>query len=475
MGWIIRFIEKSRKRTVSNEPSLTVEENLKAENALWGLVQRESFLNYKDLRGLVVVRGETDLLHVKTKIVDRQDDVLYRYPLLLPAKHHLVNCLIWETHVENCHTGGLTLVAILREKYWILSSRRAVRRVVAQCGRCRRYAAKAASAPPIALPLDRVRDSAVFEVTGVDLCGPLYLRSGSKVWIALFTCAVYRAVHLELVSALSTETFLQALRRFIARRGRPRTIYSDNGTNFVGAGNLFQQVDWGAIASATRGCIQPITWKFNPPTAAWWGGWWERLIRSLKDLLLRCLGKASLKYEELATLLCDAEWVMNERPLTYSSETGDLVPLTPAMFLRDLPAVGVPDLDQVDTNSLQLRVRHCQKLRDELRRRFRLEYLGQLVQMAKLQPYRSLAVGDIVLVHQNTKRLLWPVAKVLETFPGRDGHIRVAKVKTKDGVLTRPVQKLYPLELQDKRDTCPSDSQRSNFGRRLIQPERFQP
>ena len=90
------------------------------------------------------------------------------------------------------------------------------------------------------LPINRVRDARIFEVVGVDFAGPLFLRRGGKSWVCIFTCAVYRAVHPELASSLSTEEFLQCLRRFIARRGRPYTICSDNGTNFAGASNAFE-------------------------------------------------------------------------------------------------------------------------------------------------------------------------------------------------------------------------------------------
>ncbi|GFY59391.1 integrase catalytic domain-containing protein [Trichonephila inaurata madagascariensis] len=97
---------------------------------------------------------------------------------------------------------------------------------------------------PVSLPSDRVNDAVVFEVVGVDLAGPLYLKGGHKSWIVLFTCATYRAIHLELTSSLTSEAFLLSLRRFIARRGRPRVIYSDNGTNFSEAQGELGGIDW---------------------------------------------------------------------------------------------------------------------------------------------------------------------------------------------------------------------------------------
>ncbi|GFX27146.1 putative RNA-directed DNA polymerase from transposon X-element [Trichonephila clavipes] len=177
----------------------------------------------------------------------------------------------------------------------------------------------------------------------IDLAGPLFLKNGEKVWVVLYTCAVYRAVHLELVIALSTNNFLLSLRRFIARRGRPSVVYTNNGTNFRGAVREFKNLDWIKIERETE--IQRIKWKFNPPTAAWW----ERLIRVLKDLLKRTLGNAVVTYEELLTVLCDCESIVNSRPLTYVFEdSDDLIPLTPAMFMMSNASLDVTDLDLSD-------------------------------------------------------------------------------------------------------------------------------
>ncbi|XP_015120372.1 uncharacterized protein LOC107043390 [Diachasma alloeum] len=315
--------------------------------------------------------------------------------------------------------------------------------VISRC-----FTAKRFESNPIPLPENRVRDAAAFEVTGVDLAGPLFLTEGEKSWVVLFTCAVYRAIHLELVKSLSTDAFLKALRRFIARRGRPLTIYCDNGTNFVGACNALRDLDWDKVVE--QGVLSRIEWMFSPPLAAWWGGWWERLVRIVKELLRRTLGKACLSYEELSTTLCDCEAVINARPLTYLAEdTQQLVPLSPDVFLRDLRECGVPDLDRVDSTSLNKRLKYRQRLRRELRQSFRTKYLGQLTRVRGPKASSlSVAEGDLVFVgNDNKKRLTWPLGRVDQLFPGKDGEIRVVKVKTGDGCLIRPIQRLYPLEM----------------------------
>lgn len=169
----------------------------------------------------------------------------------------------------------------------------------------------------------------------------------------------------------------------------------------------------------------------------------------LKVILKKALGKARLDFEELATLLCDCEMLMNARPLTYISEDpNDLEPLTPAMFLRDLPETCMPELDMVEADSLEARLRQRQKARKALKARFRNEYLGQLVQKPTKGEARQLIVGDVVIIGKDgTRRQDWPLARVEELIPGRDGHARVARLRTAAGqAVTRPLQRIYLLE-----------------------------
>ncbi|GIY14937.1 reverse transcriptase [Caerostris darwini] len=232
--WMMRFVNKLRKKPSYGTKTLIVEEKAKAEIILWSIEQKKHFYEKENsVHGLQVVRGDDDVLRVKTRIIERDYDLSFLYPILLPSKHYLTECLIREYHLK--------------------------------------FTAKALTTPPIQLPLVRVRESAIFEITGIDLCGPLLLKPRGKAWIVLFTCAVYRAVHLEPLTSLSTESFMQALRRFIARRGRPSTVYTDNATNFRGTDNALKKIDWQKISE--NECY-PIKWKFNPPTAAWWGGGW---------------------------------------------------------------------------------------------------------------------------------------------------------------------------------------------------------
>ena len=259
---------------------------------------------------------------------------------------------------------------------------------------------------------------------------------------------------------MSTECFLQAMRRFIARRGRISVCYSDNGSNFVGSRNLLKGIDWDKVRQDSN--CSKIIWKLIPPSAPWWGGWWERIIRILKDLLRKILGKASVNFEELSTIMCDCESFINSRPLTYMSDSNeDLIPLTPMHFLNDIKCSEVPDIDYLNAISFSKRTRYTHKLREELKLRFKSEYLSNLVSYRQLNKghRRELQVGEIVLIgSDNLKRLLWPLGKILEFCPGKDGAHRVALLKTAKGKYTRPVQRLYPLEVFSTSDEAESIS-----------------
>ncbi|GFY76172.1 integrase catalytic domain-containing protein [Trichonephila inaurata madagascariensis] len=208
--------------------------------------------------------------------------------------------------------------SLIRERFWIIRARKTSKSILNRCVICVRFKEKSLSSGPSSLPPDRVTDCVTFEVVGIDLAGLLFLKTGEKVWIILFTCVVYRALHFELVNALSSDAFLLALRRFIARRGRPRLIYCDNGTNFQGAFYDLAKLDRHKISRETP--TQKIVWKCIPPPTAWWGGWWERLVRIIKELLRRSLGKSILSYEALSTVICECEFLIISRPLTYVSE-----------------------------------------------------------------------------------------------------------------------------------------------------------
>jgi len=194
------------------------------------------------------------------------------------------------------------------------------------CVKCKRYDSRACSQPAAPLPGLRVKIAPPFTVTGLDYAGPLFCIDlpSKKLYILLFTCAVVRAVHLELTDSLSLSDCMLAIRRFAARRGLPSVFYSDNAKTFVSAARQLQQ-EYGPLSPQ---------WKFIVPCSPWRGGWWERLIRSVKSALRKTIGVKCLSKIELETTIQEIEACVNSRPLTYVGDEPYVSnPLTSSQFL----------------------------------------------------------------------------------------------------------------------------------------------
>ncbi|UYV63942.1 hypothetical protein LAZ67_2006089 [Cordylochernes scorpioides] len=459
-----------------------------AEKVLTRSTQRDS-LGKGQISHLKTKVQSDGLMYIATKLLYDQSPEEFRKPVLLPCDHPITEQLIKETHSNNCHAGVHFLLSKLREKFWILKARKTIKRVVRGCIICRRHAEKANTIPCAPLPKDRLFMGRPFEVTGVDLMGPLYLKIGQKIWITLFTCAVYRAVHLELVEGLDATNFIMALERFIHRRGRPVKIYSDNGTNFKRTNRLFTDLNWDKIARYS--CDKQIRWIFIPPSAPWWGGWWERLVRLVKDLLRRTLGTKRVNYVQLETLICHVEAIINTRPLTYISETeDDLIPITPQMFIQNNFG-SFDESHELSPDNTRQHFRKLQQIKKELKERFHKEYLAMLVQKGNETEGRRFLPGEVVLIgRDDQKRIFWPLGRILELYPGKDGRERVARVRTATGEFVRPLKRLFSLELDSdisrevrlpktegiKAQEIPTDGEQSIFtrsGREVKKPTRL--
>lgn len=425
LAWVQRFKNNclARKKKVLRQYGyVTMKEVHNAEITMVRLIQQQVFPENSDfIEGLRVSKDpNTQLYYVKTKIMNRQDTGQFKKPLLLQNAHPVVDKIIVEEHKQHGHAGNQFIMAKLRERFWIIKTRKAVERIRKKCVTCKRFGGAAATVPITPLPENQVKNAKVFEVSGIDLAGPLFLKDNSKVWVVIFTCAIYRGVPIESVESINTEQFILALSRFIYKCGRISVIYSDNGTNFVKTATLFGKLDWKKIQESTN--MHRIQWIFIPPASPWWGGFWERLIRTLKEYLRKLMGQNKLNQVQLDTSLAFVESLMNSRPLTYVSEDpDDLVPLTPAAFMRDIEKTEFPELVVLKDHHFRQKYKELITLKEELRQRFRSEYLGQLVQRTKPINNVNFEIGDLVFVVDNQKkRLKWNLAKIVELFPGKD-------------------------------------------------------
>ncbi|UYV77734.1 hypothetical protein LAZ67_15002083 [Cordylochernes scorpioides] len=246
-----------------------------------------------------------------------------KHPIILPHNHFVTELIVQQFHVEHLHSGlQLTLCAI-RQKYWIPSGRILVKRLINRCMTCFKTKRQVSKQIMGDLPIHRIIPSSPFSKTGIDFAGPFITKPNVirtkvtlKSYIALFICFSTKAIHLEIVSDLSTLAFLAAFRRFISRRGKPSDIFTDNATNFKGAKNILNNIHQLVKDSSIQSYVanEHITWHFIPPSAPNFGGIWEAGIKSLKYHLLRCLKSAVLNFEELNTLTSQIEACLNSRP-----------------------------------------------------------------------------------------------------------------------------------------------------------------
>ena len=331
---------------------------------------------------------------------------------------------------------------------------------------CKRRTTKTATQIMAPLPSGRLKLPSPlrsFVHTALDFAGPFLTIRGrgrcrEKRYLCLFTCMTTRAVHLEMAYGLDTDSFLQAFFRFVNRRGWPEQLTSDNGRNFVGANRELQELitnlDQHKIIKST--VSHSLKWNFNPPAAPHFGGVFEIMIKAAKRAVTAILGNAEVGDEELMSAFIGAEALLNSRPLTYqSANPHDITPLTPSHFLHGELGRRAAPVPVDEIHHPRQRWRRVQELIRHFWRRWMQEWLPGLGSRKKwCSPKREFHVGDVVLVvSSDTARGSWPLGRIVSVHPGRDGHVRVVKVRIGETVFTRPINSLCPLEFSDDRNS----------------------
>ena len=384
-----------------------------------------------------------------------------KHPFLLPKNSHFVNVVVRNIHIKNYHAGPKALLAFVRQNFWIVGCRDILRKTVRTCISCIRYRPKLLQQVMGCLPAERITPARPFERCGVDFCGPIFTylkirgKQPYKCYIAIFICFVTKAVHIEAVSDLSSDAFIAALKRLIGRRGLPSTIYCDNATNFIGANAQLLDLkkmftDEFFKNSIHNFCSENfINFNFIPPRAPHFGGIWEAAVKSAKGHLYRTLASAKMTYEELSTTLVEIEAIMNSRPITcQSSDPNDLEALTPGHFLIGCPLNSLPEpnIDCHDISNLQ-RWKRIVAAKQQFWKRWSTDYLNELIQKSRWSdPKPNIEINTLVLIHEdNTPPMKWVLGRIIKVYPGKDGRVRVADVKTNKGLFRRPVHKLAIL------------------------------
>lgn len=408
------------------------------------------------LASLSVHIGEDGLLRLRGRISAAPGiEEETANPALLDGQHKYTKMYIQHVHEKMHHSGVELTVNELRQRFWITRIRPTVKNALRSCPTCMLRRAKPPNPSTGNLPAARLSHHVrPFSFTGLDYFGPLEVTVGrhrEKRWVALFTCLTIRAIHLEVVTSLSADSAIAALRRFIARRGQPTELWSDNATCFKAAKQELKEEEETFQGALREECgARRITWRFIPPASPFMGGAWERLVRSVKEALRVTLREKHPSDETLHTLLVEIENIVNSRPLTHVSVAPeDPEALTPNHILlgpnNHVPAPG--NFTEEDQSARHL-WRRAQRLADDFWRRWVKEYLPSLQHRREPRATgTSPSVGDMVVIcDPNMPRNVWPRGRITRLYPGEDGEVRVVDVTTTNGhVLRRPCRRIVVL------------------------------
>jgi len=386
------------------------------------------------LISLNVYLDDNEILRCKgrTEHLNSHGDVI-----VLPHNHRITFLILRWFHERLHHQMHETVINRIRGQFYIHRLRVLYRTVRMSCQICKNNSAAPQIPQMAALPAARLAAfERPFTYTGIDYFGPLFVSLGrrrEKRWGVLFTCLTVRAIHIEIAHSLDASSCVMAIRSFISRRGSPREIYSDNGTNFKAASKIL--------------CDQ-IKWKFNPPNSPHMGGAWERLIRSVKNVLYSLCPTMQFNDESLKCALNEVEFTINARPLTFVSvDSADDEAITPNHLL-----VGSSDGFKPICNEktdLRLRWHQTQKFADQFWRRWLKEYVPIISRRSKwFNKCAPIKIGDIVvIVDPDLPRNNWPKGIVVDAMKAKDGQVRSVTVKTQTSLLQRPVAKVAVLDV----------------------------
>ncbi|XP_039295368.1 uncharacterized protein LOC120353913 [Nilaparvata lugens] len=365
-----------------------------------------------------------NLLRVGGRLREADIPFDYKHQILLPAKHRFTRALIVSFHRRLQHAGVQVTMASIRQRFWIPSTRRIIKSVLKGCKMCFRCSTFRSEQIMGHLPAVRVQPDFPFYNCGVDYAGPLSIRLGgsksrnfSKAYLALFICMVTRAVHVEVVSELSTKAFIAALIRFSARRGIPFAIHSDNATTFVGAHNELNELHAFLSDSAIQSEIHNfaavfnIGWHFIPPRAPHFGGLWE------------------------------------------NADPQDLAYLSPGHFLVGRPLTALPFHTPTTTHiDHRSRWRQLALITQELWDCWSAEFLVTLQRKSKWSSEsENLQIGAVVILKDTgTSPSVWKLARITAVHPGKDNKVRVVTVRTASGTFKRAISSIAPLPLDEE-------------------------
>ncbi|XP_033646408.1 uncharacterized protein LOC117305638 [Asterias rubens] len=458
-AYVFRFISHLKSKQRDHDGSLTVEELTSAENhwlveaqkSLHGRLEKGEFKSLSPFvkDGMTYVGGRG---HLGKLSYDRQ------HPVLLPRSHHISYLITKNVH-ERGHYGVATTATKVRSKYWVTGGTSLAKSVKFRCVMCRVFERKTEIQYMANLPIERMAPfTPPFYYTSCDYFGPFGVKVGrnkaTKHYGVIFTCLNTRAVHLEVAVDCSTMEFLQVLRRFLAVRGHPKLIQSDNGTQFVGAERQLREMvnGWNVTKLKDFCAERQICWKFTTPLAPHQNGCAEALVKSCKRALKKAIGEQRLTPFELQTCLQEVANLVNERPIgRHPTDPDDGSYICPNDILLGRASNRVPQGPFRTSRNPRERVEFVQQIVTSFWKTWIRDVHPALVTRKKWCVHRrNVCVDDVVILAEpNLIRGKWNIGRVTEVYPGEDGHVRNVKVTTAHGDYRRPITKIaviYPVE-----------------------------
>lgn len=489
-AYVLRFIHNCKKRRKKDRIFCRTPTPLEMRKATmyWAKCAQEEFFS-KEMKGITgpekKIPSNSKLLELNPRLEDGvllvggridQADLPHerRHPIIVPPDSRLCWLILHQAHQATLHGAAQVMIRYIRNEYWIPKLRFEARTFVGRCKRCFRMMKKTAEQLMGDLPLDRLREARPFLKTGVDFAGPYGIKSrasypntrsaaggrvDAKGYVAVFVCLVTRAVHLELVTSMTSEAFIVAFRRFTARRGFCAELYSDNGTTFVGANTEMKKAieTWEESNTLDFMASRGTQWHFITPAAPFKGGIWEAAVKSMKHHLRRVMGLQKFSYEPFHTLLVEIEAVLNSRPIcAESDDPNDARALTPATFWNQGPLI-MPLPEQMrEPPKDRLRLwQNIQFMVQDFWRQWSADYLNTLQQRKKWKEEReNMRVGQLALIKsENFPPTHWALGRIVDVHHGADNLVRSVSIMLGDKdrtVLERPVQKLCILPMDDE-------------------------
>jgi thymidine kinase len=441
---------------------------IKAEIIAFRLLQRENPPNKKRRKELQLYEdSDNKLLRCQTRLTKSILHLGAAAPIYLPPDNFGTRLYIVFIHQLLKHAPPSITLSNIRLRVWIPKARVVIKSAINSLCSCRDLIQFELPKFP-QLPSFRVTPNTPFRYTGVDYAGPIQVRmtktQDTKTWICLFTCLTCRAIHTELVYDVSTLSFLQALRRFISRRGTPAIILSDNATHFKAASQAIIKIWHESREIGNYLASHHIVWNYITENSPWQGGVWERVIGLTKSALNRAIGRKKISLPEMITVLTEVEAVLNSRPLTYIPSNESWRIIRPIDCIQPGANIGVPVLEEWDDKedyepnpTLNTKLinlwRKQQVILDKFWKLWIEDYLPSLAERTQIthkQPkslVRRLPVrGEVVIIKDNNElRGEWKLAKVLEVE--KPTKIKLQPARNPKKIIYRSPKHLYPLEL----------------------------